>query len=216
MTRPIFRLVTPPAALPVDLSTVWAHLNLILEPTDESPVSMEPIDANYVEELTRAAVARLDGPRGLLNRCLITQTWTVSLPRFGGTAIRMPTAGVTEIVSVEYVAADGSPKTLPTADYLVTGEGTDQCRIRRAAGKVFPSTEYDNPEAVVITFTAGFGDAAEDVPTDIQLAIAEMVATAYNAQLPAGSMPPLPSAANRVATDWTSWSGTLNGGLVDG
>src|SRR5690606_5682974 len=121
MTRPIFRQITAPAVLPVELETIWAHLNLILEPTDESPATIEPIDAAYVEELTAAAVARLDGPKGLLNRCLITQTWSVALPRFGAHAIRMPTAGVTEIVSVEYVAADGSPKTLAEADYIVTG-----------------------------------------------------------------------------------------------
>lgn len=212
MNRPVFRLVTPPAALPVELATVWAHLNLIIEGT--TPPA--PIDADYVEALTRAAVARLDGPKGLLNRALITQTWTVSLPRFGRTAIRMPTAGVTAITSVEYVAVDGSPKTLATSDYIITGLGTDLSRIRPAAGKYFPDTQSDNPEAVEITFTAGFGAAAADVPTDIQLALAEMVATAYNAQMPAGSTPPLPSAASRVTTDWTAWSGTLNGGLVDG
>lgn len=201
MSRPIMRRVREPDVLPVTLADLWVHLSLIVEAEEA-----EPIDAPYVKALLEAAVGQLDGPFGLLNRCLIEQRWSVSLPYFPA-SIRMPVARVNEVRCVKYIAADGSPKTLPDTDWIAIGEGTDQCSVRPSAGKSFPDTQRDMPEAVMIEFTAGFGDCPEEVPADIRLALMEMVAAAYGSQLPPGVTSPLPSAASRVTTDWTYWSG---------
>lgn len=206
MTRPALIQITPPASLPVELSTVYQHLNLILDDEGEPE---DAADAAYVAELVAAAVSRLDGPSGLLNRCLIEQIWQASFPRFPS-SLRFPLARVTDVVSVEYIAADGSPKTLPTEDYITLGLGTDLASIRVAAGKRWPATERGHPEAVTVQFTAGFGELPDSVPGDIRLAILEMVATSYanREDTVTGTIAAaLPSSATRVVTDWTFWSG---------
>jgi uncharacterized phiE125 gp8 family phage protein len=206
MTRPALVQIEAPAALPVDLPIVYQHLNLILSEAGEPE---DAADAAYIEELVKAAVSRLDGPTGLLNRCLIVQTWQASFPHFPA-ALRFPIARVSNVVSVEYIAGDGSPKTLPPDDYITLGLNTDLASIRPAAGKRWPSTLRDHPEAVTVTFVCGFGDSPDDVPGDIRLAIMEMTATSYanreDTVVGTGAAS-LPSSATRVVADWTFWSG---------
>jgi uncharacterized phiE125 gp8 family phage protein len=207
MIRPMLRQTCPPGTLPIDRETVWAHLELILEETDDSPPELAPIDAAYVDDLIRAAVSRLDGPHGLLNRCLISQDWQFSLPRFPRGAIRVPVVRCIDVISVSYVATDGSPKTLPETDWISYGLETDHATIAPAPGKRWPATLHC-PEAVTVEVEAGFGASPSDVPGSIKLAILEMVASAYEHRedITVGSVMPLPSAASRVVTDWTSWT----------
>ena len=76
------------------------------------------------------------------------------------------------VASVKYVDANGRVLTLDTADYVVeTGEYFGE--IRPAFGMSWPPARPE-PNAVRVTFEAGFGDAA-DVPTPIKQAILLMV-----------------------------------------
>jgi uncharacterized phiE125 gp8 family phage protein len=188
------------------MATVFQHLHVIM---DDDGLPEDPAEEAYITELVLAAVSRLDGPHGLLNRCLVNQTWRASFPRFSG-SIRLPLARVSDVVSIDYIAADGSPKTLPETDYITLGLNTDLASIRPAAGKRWPQTERGNPEAVTVEFVAGFGPSAESVPGEIRLAILEMVASAYanreDVVVGTGAVS-LPSSATRVVADWTNWSG---------
>lgn len=211
MLRPILRQTTPPASLPVEISTVWKHLELITEEDDSSPpetVLSDASDEAYVADLVTAAVSRLDGPSGLLNRCLITQDWEFALPRFPFGSIRVPLVRCSDVISVKYVAPDGSPKTLADTEWTAYGLETDHATIAPAAGKRWPATMYDCPEAVLIEVEAGFGSTPDAVPGAIRLAILEMVTSAYEHRedITLGSAMPLPAAASRVVTDWTSWT----------
>lgn len=203
MRHPLLTRVGGPEVLPIATEMVWAHLKSIAADEGASPTDLAPADAAYIGELIEAAVDRLDGPAGLLNRALITQQWRASYGCFC-LETQIPLARCQSVDAVTYLDTAGDSQTLDPSAYRVTGLLTDDCRIRPAAGTSWPSSLMDR-EAVSITFTAGFGDDAGDVPPSIRHALLEMVATAYEHReaVIAGSIfSTLPGAARRAVQDW--------------
>jgi uncharacterized phiE125 gp8 family phage protein len=201
----ILTRIASPARLPVDRDMVWSHLNAILVEDLDSPPPDEPYDAALIDELIAAAVDRLDGPNGLLNRALITQTWLAQLPRFER-EMRIPLPRCRLVSSITYIDPDGDSQAVALDAFRVVGLGTDHARIVPVDN--WPDTARRD-DAVAVTFVAGFGDAPDDVPGSIRLALCEMVATAYAHREFAtldGSFSTLPAAASRVVSDWTVWS----------
>lgn len=80
-----------------------------------------------------------------------------------------PNFAITEFA---YVDTDGNGQTLTSDDYRIYTDDVF-AYIFPAEGESFPDTD-EVPNAVTITYTAGYGNQAA-VPTDIQLAIAMMV-----------------------------------------
>ncbi len=170
--------VEAPAVLAVDEDSMWAHLKLPLLPDDSSPVQMVPEDRQFVRQILEGAIAELDGADGLLSRCLIRQTWRLTLDVFPR-CIDLPLPPLQAVEAVEYVAAVGeSPeyRTLPTSAYRVAGVG-DRWMITAATS--WPSTTRVS-EAVRVTFAAGYGDSPDDVPPQLRQAILEAVALRYD------------------------------------
>lgn len=97
-------LVTAPTQPVVALADLRAHLRMTAADDDTEIVAIE-----------RAAVAHLDGWRGVLGRCLMPQTWRQDFEGWGRLRIAMPDA--TAIV-VTYKDADGAYQ--PQTD-VVTG-----------------------------------------------------------------------------------------------
>lgn len=66
------------------------------------------IDGNeedsLIEAFERAAVAKLDGYRGILGRCIISQQWAVDIDTAGTHALPLP-----DVISVTAESADGEP-----------------------------------------------------------------------------------------------------------
>lgn len=206
MRRPLLTRVSGPDVLPVAIEMVWAHLKSLAADEGASPTDLAPADAAYIGELIEAAVDRLDGPTGLLNRALITQQWRASYSCFCLETC-IPLARCQSVDAVTYLDTAGESQTLDPSAYRVTGLLTDDCRIRPAAGTSWPSSLMDR-EAVSITFTSGFGDEAGDVPPTIRHSILEMVATAYEHReaVIAGSIfATLPLSATRAVQDWVVW-----------
>lgn len=204
---PLLIRTAAPAAVAIDRAKVWAHLQTIPEDEDQSPPDLAPVDADYIDTLIEAAVSRLDGPQGLLNRALITQSWQAKYAKFPA-EITIPLARCQTVDSVTYLDSDGVEQTLAPSAYRVTGLLTDSCRIKPVNGTAWPST-YCDAEAVVVTFTSGFGAAPGDVPGSIRLAMSEMIATAYahrETGLAGMSFSVLPHAAARAVTDWIVWN----------
>lgn len=64
-----------PAVPLVSLEEIKAHLRIGEDETDED---------DLIEGLLAAAIGHLDGPRGVLGRCLTDQVWSLTLDRISG------------------------------------------------------------------------------------------------------------------------------------
>lgn len=128
----------------------------------------------------------LAGEQGWLGRSVLTETWVLTLPGFmneklGSDATSAPTsewveADVLEVRrgrmvalrKIRYRDEDGDWQTLydatvspaVTSDRFHVVTGGTFGRLVLANGKTWPTTQKGNPEAVEITFTAGYGAAA--------------------------------------------------------
>ena len=144
-------LVTPPAAPPITLAEVKAQARVAHD--DEDLLIQQYIDA---------ATAWLDGPAGILGRCLVTQTWRAELAAVTG-PIRLPFPD-TVIGSAVCTDAEGG-------ELIHAFELQDQLPLLR------PITGLGRSAA--ITFTAGYGAPAE-VPAAIRQAMLLLVAHWYD------------------------------------
>lgn len=158
-------LVSAPAAPSADtdaLESLAAHLRTI-----EAAGSTEADEE--VAPYLSAAVARLDGPSGLLGRALLDQTWRLELPSFPS-SITLPLPPLQSVSSITYVDSDGDTQTLTASDYRVFG--TDPAIILPPLNEDWPTdVQDDTPNAVKITFVAGYGDTLSDLPAQLWHAI---------------------------------------------
>lgn len=156
-------LISPPIISPV--STDEAKQFLRVDVTDDDALISSLIDA---------AVAGLDGERGELGRCLLAQTWRLDRDLFPRGAIELPLPPTIAVDVVSYVDTTGAIATMAPADFAVTGAGSfGFARITPTAGR------WPAGSSVSVTFRAGFGEAAEDVPADLRAAILSRVALSY-------------------------------------
>lgn len=142
------------------------------------------IDHNEDDELLRGLIASVTGaleaPAGILRVCLLKQTWRDTWDAFppAGEALRLSVEPLLEVSAVEYVA-DGETTwtTLAAENYWATSTalGAD---IELADGASWPDTAT-RPAAVRVTYTAGYGIQAKDVPQAIVHAARLMVAHYY-------------------------------------
>lgn len=118
-------LVTAPVAPVVSLADMKAHLRINFADDDAQVTAIE-----------QAAVAHLDGWRGVLGRCLMSQTWRQDFDTWGKLRIAMPDASS---IVVTYKDAAGDMQAATTADvgldYLgpyadATGPDTDLVRVQ--------------------------------------------------------------------------------------
>lgn len=179
--------ITPPAELVVSLAEAKAHLRV--EHADE--------DA-YIQSLVHAAISHLDGWSGTLGRCLVEQTWEVTLDAFPVGAIHLPLGDVIAVVSVTYDDTAGDEQTVPPADYLLDNRSLDGWVVP-VSGVSWPDT-LDAVNAVRVRYTAGYGAAAAAVPAAIKHAILMLVAHWYanREAVTAGGASALPMAVDAL------------------
>lgn len=172
---PAIRTVAP-AALPVSVNELKAQLNL-------EGINGDSEDA-YLAGLIRVAAEEAENYTGL---SLITSTWTQTFSAWPTTKLpdlklwRRPLQAVT---SIEYRDAGGSPAgllaTVSPSVYRVSGIGADIVPgyVRLDNGQAWP-TALDIAEAVIVTYTAGFGADHNSVPESIRHAVLLIAATRY-------------------------------------
>jgi uncharacterized phiE125 gp8 family phage protein len=165
MNRPV--RVTAPAELPVTLTEAKAQLRVASDNTD---------DDTMISALLQATTDHLDGWSGVLGRCLVTQTWSASFDGFSGRFLRLPFPDVTAIASVTYQDADDAEQTVNAASYAIK-EDALSAYLFFAESFTIP-TVYHRPDAVTVTFTAGYG-AASAVPQAIKHAMLMLVSHWY-------------------------------------
>lgn len=110
-----------------------------------------------------------------LKRSLITQQWKLTLDQFNNTDyITLPYPFVQSINSIKTFDLDNSVTTVDESIYSLVSQN----RIVLNFGAQWPYLLRDRA-AVEITYTAGYGDDATDVPESIRLAIMLWVSAAY-------------------------------------
>lgn len=158
-------VVTPP-----DPVITWAEAkaHLRLDGDGEQAIVMAMVEA---------ATAHIDGPRGWLGRALGLQTLEIGLPSFGCVSIGLPFPPAVDIVSIEYVDANG--------DLTVLDEDQVELRgnlLRPAWPASWPTAAWrDGDETVRIRYRAGYAvnpDAdpvVSNIPAPIKAAILLML-----------------------------------------
>lgn len=164
---------------------VGAHWSLVVG----SPPAVEPVDideaADHLREdgdgqdaLIGALIAAVRAHQEqVLGLALITQTLVLRLDHFPCHAILLPRAPVQSVTAIAYVDEDGLTQTLDAELYTVD-TASRPARVVPAYGESWPSTR-DVPNAVTITFVAGYGATAAAVPGPLRRALLMRVADMY-------------------------------------
>lgn len=162
-------LTVPPAILPVSL--VEAKEHLIVEVDDHD---------DLITGLIEAATAYLDGWSGILGRALITQSWRQEFNGFDNLRLALapiqyePAASPPVPVTVSYYDSAGAVVAVDDDLYAALSDSIGPY-VALNAGQSWP-TAYDRADAVSVTYVAGYGPAATDVPAPLRHAIKMLVA----------------------------------------
>jgi uncharacterized phiE125 gp8 family phage protein len=158
------RLVSGPAVSPVSLSEAKAHLRV--DSNDE--------DA-FISALIEAAVSHVDG-QGQLGRAMITQDWAQYENQSPGW-VRLTMGPFQSLVSVEYYDADGVLQSATLSDFE-TRLDRDFVICKPKENKTWPNADT-RQDAIKITYRAGFGSSASDVPAGIKHALLLLIGHWY-------------------------------------
>lgn len=154
-------------------------------PPTEMPVSLEEVkelavvdfddDNILLNGLLAASVAHLDGFGGILGRAMVSQEWSVSRHCWRRD-IALPVPDVSS-VEIEYWDASGEVQNVPS-EFIIILPITKGSTIILAEDFAFPALEKANPAPITVSFTCGFG-AAADVPANLKLAVKALAAHWY-------------------------------------
>ncbi|MFG1317759.1 head-tail connector protein [Xanthobacter autotrophicus] len=175
-------LVAGPAAEPLTRAEAKAYLRI--DHTDEDAL---------LDALVTAARRRVEVETG---RALMEQTWRFSLdawPLRG--IIPAPLSPVRQIVSATVAAADGTPVALPAGALALVGDRAPALFRVEPARVSAPLARHGG---IVITFTAGYGPGAADVPADLVQAVRLLAAHFYEHRDGPGDTSALPAAARAL------------------
>lgn len=151
-------LITSPASEPVSLAEARKHLRV--DSGDE--------DGLIASEITAAR----EYCETFQGRAYVTQTWECYLDGWPAEDfIRIPLPPLQSVASVTYKDADGNVSTLVAGTDYIVDTKAHPGRVVLAYGKSWPSATLYPVNPITIRFTAGYGDAADDVPQKMRQAM---------------------------------------------
>lgn len=168
----MLRVTTPPNGQVITTQDAksWAKINATGDaPTDTAADQM--ID-DLVDGFTRLCEIALNGP-------ILPTVYELALDRFpvGRQPIDLRCLRITALASVTYVApGGGAPLTLSTSVYSLNNIDEPN-RLDLKPDQSWPPVDAQTPNAVRVTFTAGFADA-QSVPNAIKHWLRAHIATA--------------------------------------
>jgi hypothetical protein len=183
MTAPILSVVEPPAPV-LDLVDVKLHLRV---DTDD--------DDTLIAGLIDTVTADIDGPHGWLRRAIGQQTILLTAAHFPGgwcgrglafdwsfgrtwgpdrspLEIHLPCPPVQSVTSIVYLDASGATQTVDPTTYALVDRV-----VFPLGGASWPATAVFRPDAVKITYVAGFADGA--LPPAIRSGLLLKLGTLY-------------------------------------
>ena len=184
--RQSFAITSAPAAEPVSVSEVKQYLRVDGSSDDDLLTDMIVAARGMAEEYLR--------------RSLITQTVKLTMDWFPRREngdwwdgvreiaiselsheedyIKLPMAPIQSISSIVTYSDGNQASTFSASNYRLDAAGA---RVMLNDGQVWPS-DLRARQAVEITYVAGYGDEASDVPAAIRQAIMQMVNSLYNSR----------------------------------
>ena len=147
-------VTTEPAGEPVTLAEAKDQVHELTSNHDDYLTTLIKVARQTAERYTR--------------RQFITATYEYRLDKFPD-VIEVPRPPTQSITSIQYVDTSGTTQTLASS-YYTLDKYSLPARIVEAYGKSWP-TVRDHINVVTVTFKAGYGDAASDVPEDLKHAM---------------------------------------------
>jgi uncharacterized phiE125 gp8 family phage protein len=184
----IVTTLVAPAAEPLGLAEAKDYLRIANEGEDALVEGLIAAARSRIEELARVA--------------LITRTLRVHLDRWPQRTMetrvfRLPVRPAGELLAVRVYDAEAVAETMTDRFTLAPG---------RAARLVWTNGRFPWPGArangVEIDYTAGFGDAAEDVAEGLKLAVKRLTAHAYHSRDGGSINGPLPEDVAGLISPW--------------
>lgn len=186
-------VITAPAVEPATLAEAKLHCRVDLDLEDDLITSLIAAARDRAEKYSR--------------RAFVTQQWKLRLdawPMYGEILIPLPP--LQSIESIQYYDTGGALQTVDSSLYYVAPGTPGRARIK--SNQSWPDLEDGRPDAVIVNFTAGYGDTAADLPAVIKPAVLLMVGHLYRNResTTTGSAAELPEGVRSLL-------GTLNWGF---
>lgn len=158
----------------LELVTAPATSSLTLEEVKAWSVVEFGDDDALLTNLIHAAEAHVDGT-GELGRAMITQSWAQWECNSPG-RVRLLMSPVQSLTSVEYYSS-GVLETATLSDFELWRDGEFMiCKPK--SGAQWPAAD-SRPDAIKITYSAGFGDDPEDIPESVRQAMVLLISHLY-------------------------------------
>lgn len=173
----------PPTKLPVSLGEAKAQL------------AIDPGVGEHDVHLMRLIQAATERSEQFTGRAWLSQTWLLVFDCFPRWHFYLPRPPCQEVSQITYTDTAGAEQTLDPELYRVATR-SHPARVVAAHGQSWPAT-LQEVEAVEVTYVAGYGDDAEDVP---ELARQAILLTVNEWFVHRGEMN-LPDAARRLLSE---------------
>lgn len=156
------------AELPVALADVRSQLKMDdLRHDDEYLTTLTKGQCAYVEY--QYAVA-------LLSKTVVE--YHSKFPCKSTEAITLHVVPGVTVTSIQYIDSDGTTQTWASSEYDVTLSGKELIIIPKV-DYCYPTDLAVRPDAVIITYTAGFGNGPSSIPAGVRMGILSRIGRAY-------------------------------------
>jgi uncharacterized phiE125 gp8 family phage protein len=175
----VYKIVTEPSELAVDLLTVKAFCKITHDAEDA-----------FIPVLIKSATKIIEDESWLQ---IISAPWFLQVFEWPATWLEIGKGNVTSVTSVKYFDENDTEQTLPSDKYI-----TDLTSWpARIFFKEQPSLSYKLPY-VRVYFTAGFGTTATNVPDDLKSALMLTTRMLYDKRTGEDTLD-IPPAAKHIA-----------------
>lgn len=191
-TYTAYKVTVPNTELPVLLETARAHLR-----------ADDRYDDEYLKGVILAAASNVEKQYGL---ALLTQTvkqYHRGFPLSPDTPLLLRITPLVSVTSIEYVDTAGDTQVWNNAEYSF-GHYNQTAFITPKVGHAWPGNVGNQPNAVTVTYQAGFGPKASNVPADIRSALLLMIGSMYENREDAPAT--LPTAAQNILLPYYRFS----------